>query len=142
MVKKVLKMEKKPKICPICKKPFIPSRPDKIYCSVNCRMLKWYYANKQKSHNYYLKRRINLKNQLNSQMSQICEVCGGKRFVYHEKHGKRHACSLKYVINHKNDFIPLCRKCHYVLHYCLSRIPNFDINQFVKAFKKCQSLQK
>lgn len=46
-----------------------------------------------------------------------CKVCGRmKNIRYHEIHGKEHEHSASYILNHTSDFVPLCQRCHSMLH--------------------------
>jgi predicted HNH restriction endonuclease len=49
-----------------------------------------------------------------------CKTCGRMDNVeYHEIHGKIHTTSYWYILNHVEDFIPLCSLCHRTLHRVL-----------------------
>jgi hypothetical protein len=38
---------------------------------------------------------------------------------YHEIYGKKHPLTLKYFLEHKDDFVPLCKLCHKVVHHLM-----------------------
>ena len=54
-----------------------------------------------------------------------CIVCGStKHIVFHEIHGKKHPLPRGdskrihfFMLEHKEDFVPLCFKCHSTIHY-------------------------
>jgi predicted HNH restriction endonuclease len=47
-----------------------------------------------------------------------CYICGStKNICFHEIYGKFHQTSdFRYIINHKEDFVPLCNHHHVALH--------------------------
>lgn len=47
-----------------------------------------------------------------------CLICGStKKVCFHEIHGKPHPhARYRYVLNHPEDFVPLCFDCHEALH--------------------------
>jgi predicted HNH restriction endonuclease len=53
-------------------------------------------------------------------LGTVCYLCGrtNTNWVhYHEIHGKWHPCTYIYYNAHPNDFVPLCSKCHILLHW-------------------------
>jgi len=57
-----------------------------------------------------------------------CILCGktpqtNQGFAFHEIYGEKHPYSgssrLKYILEHPEDFVPLCRKCHTGVHFCM-----------------------
>lgn len=95
-----------------------------------------YQANKQKildrCHDFYAKNRtkilekhklkdIEFKRKLEKVIDNKCVLCGStKRLCYHEIHGKQHP-SRKYVLDHYEDFVPLCSGCHIGIHRFIRR---------------------
>lgn len=46
-------------------------------------------------------------------LGDSCVICGSKQNLqFHEIHGKNHSTSIIFVREHKEDFVPLCGKCH------------------------------
>lgn len=52
-----------------------------------------------------------------------CIICGSDLKVQlHEVHGKDHSkLFFSYIRKHKEDFVPLCRKCHQAIHLLSKR---------------------
>lgn len=49
-----------------------------------------------------------------------CEICGEMYpLILHEIRGKKHTTSPYYVLNHRKDFVILCRPCHVGVHFCM-----------------------
>jgi hypothetical protein len=71
-------------------------------------------------------RRIKRKAQIEKILGNKCLVCGNntRKIHYHEIHGKPHTYNgvyiYAYIIKHLEDFIPLCCRCHNVVHYLLN----------------------
>ena len=93
--------------------------------AVNCKN----YRLKHKEHikNHGKEYRANLRAELISKILALfptptCVLCGQKDassatgVTFHEKHGKKHDYQsirkLYYIIEHHEDFVPLCKKCH------------------------------
>jgi len=57
---------------------------------------------------------------------ETCDrICDRKIIVYHEIHGISHGSNPHYILNHLEDFVPLCRSCHLWIHkYCTKYIEN------------------
>lgn len=143
--------------CLFCQNLFKPNQKYRKYCSDRCADLgikkrekqhsKRYYQQHKKEFSIYSKRDYiknkkprlqELRKQADKLIGFNCVICGEKKAVNHEKRGKRHTSNPKYLIEHYKDFIPLCQKCHYVLHYCLSRISNFNIERFLSVYTDIQ----
>jgi len=68
-------------------------------------------------------------------IGNACFLCGtAKQIEFHEIHGKRHKNSLKFISEHTEDFIPLCKRHHEAIHR-LSKIP---IQKTLKALWEIQ----
>jgi hypothetical protein len=62
-------------------------------------------------------------------IGKTCIICGLSRNIhYHEIYGRDHPRSeltkLHYILNHSQDFVPLCRRHHYVLHRLIFKTPS------------------
>ena len=95
-----------------------------------------YIKNKQKyldrCHDQYSKNKIKIleqhklkdmefKKKLGELLGLKCVICGSThRISYHEIHGNPHK-PRKYVLEHYQDFIPLCSGCHVGLHRFIRR---------------------
>jgi hypothetical protein len=131
--------------CKNCGKDFEPTKHLKRYCCEVCQTVRfandkiaqreWHSKNYTYSPELYRKKRMEDKAELDKLIGIICFICGKPKFVFHEIHGKRHLISLKYYKDHPKDFIPLCRKCHYILSFASTRIENFDIEKFYELYK-------
>lgn len=56
-----------------------------------------------------------------------CVICGktSKKIHYHEIHGKEHLygySSIKYILEHIEDFVALCITCHSHVHFCMKHL--------------------
>jgi len=52
-----------------------------------------------------------------------CFFCGFKpkrRISAHEIHGNKHSETSSYILNHIEDFVPLCSYCHRAVHFCMN----------------------
>ena len=68
-----------------------------------------------------------------------CVICESEiNLLFHEIHGKPHK-PRKYILEHYQDFIPLCRNCHQCLHSFANKQ---KLNPKILEFLKCLSLQK
>jgi len=50
----------------------------------------------------------------------LCGIIAERRVDYHEIHGKPHKYSLKFIAEHTEDFVPLCKRHHEAIHRLLS----------------------
>jgi hypothetical protein len=76
-----------------------------------------------------------------------CLLCGKKEslnnhLILHEKSGKKHimeplSAKYEYICSHKDDFIPLCVKCHDILHKI--KLKGMNITKLLKLVKKLKS---
>ena len=56
----------------------------------------------------------------------ICEKSNPERIIiYHEIYGKPHESNPLYTLNHIEDFVPMCKFCHKVLHVFLKNREKF-----------------
>jgi hypothetical protein len=63
-------------------------------------------------------------------LGSLCILCGSsKRVCLHEIHGKRHITLKYYILQHIEDFIPLCFNCHNSLHK-MSKTKNINWKKF------------
>lgn len=78
-----------------------------------------------------------------------CIICGNskRRIAYHEIHGKPHRTNYgeySYILDHPQDFVSICCRCHNVLHYLLNLgQKRKEIFKFLKQLidgEKAQSL--
>lgn len=72
-----------------------------------------------------------LRELLMEELGRKCVICGKTpsdptALFFHEIHGHPHDCrTLKYVYEHKEDFVPMCMVCHRTLHYLLKYLKGF-----------------
>ena len=68
-------------------------------------------------------------------IGKTCIVCGSPNVTdYHETHGKKHktgASGIKYLREHLNDFVPLCRDCHKTIHR-LAKLSKLQVEEILK----------
>lgn len=79
------------------------------------------------------------KNQAFNIIGNKCKICRTtKNIRFHEIHGKEHEHSYNYVLNHSKDFVPLCQKCHSILHYVLiaQKMSKPRQNRLIKLIEK------
>lgn len=74
-----------------------------------------------------------------------CIICGFEnRICFHEIYGKDHTFngdwqkSLRYIIKHHKDFVPLCRPCHTALHKLVREGSIKEFFRLVKILIKSQ----
>lgn len=127
--------------CPNCGKEFVPKDKRQKYCSVECRKERkrrknriymqthkeqmkitrriWRRKNRNKENEYNRNFRKKRYVKARKLIGDTCIICGSKdKIKFHEIYGKSHygyetSC---YILNHKEDFIPLCRDCHRAIH--------------------------
>jgi len=121
-----------PKACPVCKEEFTPVRKNQIHCSESCNQKIYYQRHKKARNAYNLKwkqtHREHLKRKRREHyekdrekildlIGRECRICSSPQNIhFHEMFGKPHENKMKYIIEHYNDFVPLCKYCHNGLH--------------------------
>ena len=67
---------------------------------------------------WYTKYRVETKKQVVSILGIKCSICekSTKKILFHEIHFKKHQINYPFILKHLEDFIPICYKCHLVLH--------------------------
>lgn len=79
------------------------------------------------------KRKEKLYRKIIKLLGSKCTICSStKNIVFHEIHGRPHPFNVYYISNHIEDFIPMCRKCHNLLH----RLKNLETKGKLKLFVK------
>lgn len=80
-----------------------------------------YYAKNRKARLENTRKwKAKLREELKQELGDKCRICGRRRerYFYHEIHGKNHVRSNpNYILQHKEDFVPLCGLCHRDLHH-------------------------
>lgn len=76
---------------------------------------------------------IKRRKQTKELLGTFCKICGNskRRIHYHEIHGIKHTYDYHYILTHLEDFIPLCCRCHNVLHY-LFNLPEEQQKELLK----------
>lgn len=82
--------------------------------------------------------RFKIRQRLKEEIGEVCAICGrkpNKRLQYHEIHFLSHDyASPKFILDHKENFIPVCNFCHRALHYVSKNWGNFQkYLQFLKT---------
>lgn len=154
--------------CPRCNRIFPKMSNNQKICSPKCRrelnnknVHRGYYKDLDKMRTYKReqerKRRLNpdivknerkhrleLRQKVIDLLGKSCILCGSEyKIDYHEIHGKKHSRWNKYFIEHKEDFIPLCRICHRSLHKLAQSKNSNLVNQllnFLSMEKTSESL--
>lgn len=110
----------KTKSCKYCGSSFESSKEHIFYCSKECSRKsvndRWRVVKRIETAERHKKNKKLLEEKLGTE----CRICHNhpKRIVYHEIHGKAHdRKSYSYQLKHLENFIPLCYKCHQILHY-------------------------
>lgn len=102
-------------------------------------MKEWRLRNREKLREYDRNRRTperleylrgKAKERSKKQMMKIrnvlgdkCVFCGSKENIcYHEIYGKKHVTSKQYILEHLEDFVPLCYGCHRGTHFCMKQL--------------------
>lgn len=67
-------------------------------------------------------RRIRQKAEVEQILGTKCFICNNntRMIHYHEVHGIEHTLTYSYILHHIKDFMPLCCRCHNVVHYLLN----------------------
>lgn len=77
--------------------------------------------NKERINNNQREYRKKQRQKIDDVLGIKCIICGctlkdRKRSALHEIHGEEHSYSLSYILNHIDDFVRMCIRCHYTLH--------------------------
>jgi hypothetical protein len=75
---------------------------------------KYYMKNRIRIMEYDRKRRITMHSLFLSEcfLCNTTEASNRRSLDLHEKYGRKHSTNVTYILKHKEDFVPLCRKCH------------------------------
>lgn len=89
---------------------------------------------RKKHRKKYNERRRNQNIIIRKKLYQIlgnkCIICGvtsnkPKGIIFHEIHGKPHKDNPYYILNHIEDFVPLCKNCHSTYHRFIRYMDRF-----------------
>lgn len=63
-----------------------------------------------------------MKEKIIEKIGNSCCICNKepKRLVFHEIHGNPHPYQMNYILEHIEDFIPMCNGCHNRFHWYLN----------------------
>lgn len=101
------------KVCVICGDEFNPNHPLQKYCSRSCAKM----AQKRQVKKLY----GTLKKRVEKILGINCIICDSPKRYYHEIRGKPHKNNnYRYIMEHIEDFVPICYTCHRCLHYILN----------------------
>jgi len=79
----------------------------------------------ERQRRYRKKQWLKEKQALDKLAGDVCSLCGieykhqskRRRFInLHNIHNKKHSKKLAYMLEHKEEFVPLCRLCHDTVH--------------------------
>lgn len=90
-------------------------------------MREWRRKNRKKVRRYMRERYRENRKRVLEILGQKCIICGEEhkksgwiRFIqYHEIRGKKHESDPLYILNHIEDFVPLCVNCHKGVHFTM-----------------------
>jgi len=88
----------------------------------NASQKRWREKNKERLKLYHKKRRLEQRKKLLEALGDNCMLCGfkeskGRKIQFHEIYGSDHPYNKGvYILEHKDDFVPLCHKCHNFIH--------------------------
>lgn len=93
------------------------------------------YKTRENMLNFLRKYRKKLRAEIKMIIGDKCIVCNKEENIhYHEIYGRKHKEDYKYILEHSKDFVPLCGKCHLIIHTIAM---NFDkLNRYLKLVKK------
>jgi len=110
--------------CVRCNKPFFVNSNIQLTCCFKCSkdlhkkrgrfwdkkyVKKRIFQNRKRNEDYY--------NEIKKKIGNKCLFCGFKgKILFHEIHGRKHNLSAYYILEHIENFIPLCFPCHNSLH--------------------------
>jgi hypothetical protein len=82
---------------------------------------KWRQKNREKYKAIQRKKLEKLLKEYRNAFPKVCFLCGSTKHIeLHEKNGKKHpkifTMRERYVLKHKDDFVPLCKPCHQMVH--------------------------
>jgi len=107
----------------------------------------WRKNNKDKIDLYYQNRRNTQRKLLLDSIGNKCVICGfeeseGKgKLHFHEKYGKEHPYNKGiYILKHKEDFVPLCYRCHNFIHILIRN--NGNINKLIELCNWIKKYEK
>jgi predicted HNH restriction endonuclease len=99
-------------LCKDCKR----KRTESYDANHRIRYLERHRINARRTNEKYNKKIVSL-------LGNKCLICGyspnNYRIHAHEIHGNPHSSSRLYIINHQEDFAPLCKSCHSFTHFCM-----------------------
>jgi len=126
------------KLCKFCGREYEPSWRSQKYCK-KCRK-RAYREHKRK---YMKKYNQKMQERLRELLGVNCVICGKERinfqefrcgFVFHEIHGKSHIDTYSYILNHLQDFVLLCWRCHRFIHY-FARSDKKNIEELLRLLR-------
>lgn len=115
-------------------KNWAKENPDKIKAISD----RYYKKNRIERIKSQYERREKFKKIIFSKLGKLCVICGKSENIHlHEIYGKdHHTKALNYVLEHIEDFTPLCDDCHHALHFILYSNPDSPI--FKELLKELQ----
>jgi predicted HNH restriction endonuclease len=72
-------------------------------------------------------------------LGKTCVACSltTDAIIFHEVHGKKHPYpSQNYILSHIEDFVPMCRSCHSLLHRLIRKTNLSKIIELAKKIRK------
>lgn len=67
-----------------------------------------------------------------SLIGNSCFLCGSRdKIEFHEKNFRKHPNSLKYIAEHSEDFVPLCKRHHEAIH----RLHSISLDEILYLLK-------
>lgn len=93
---------------------------------------------------YQLKWKRNMRMKIEERIGNKCRFCGfqgtlKRRISAHEIHGNSHSETPTYILNHSEDFVPLCKFCHRSIHFCM-RYLGLTWNDILQLMEKIKNV--
>lgn len=97
---------------------------------------KWQKASYQRNKQKRKKTRIERRKRIKELLGAKCFFCSHEdtHIECHEIYGKKHPSTGKYILDHLDDFIPLCNWCHSAVHWCMKYL-GLSWNQILEMVK-------
>jgi len=90
-------------------------------------------------------KRVEHRTKLLKLIGNKCYLCNStSQLQFHEIHGKKHPRNFEslsyihYVMKHKEDFVTLCRKCHFAIHKIAKLLTRKNSAKVIELIRKLE----